>query len=803
MHFSRRKSYVFRAAIDYNFLSEKGIAIFVIHSTLLRVKRLRFLTIFYFAILYGINCWSQPFFLWNDSIKVKTDSIFVPNAWAGGLNFVQSSTIDLDLDGVKDLFTFDRSGNTIRTFIKTGAPGTTSYRYDPAYILKFPKMYHWVLLTDYNCDGKEDIFCYSSKGAGFDVYKNISTPSTGLQFEKVVTQQLSVFYPEGSPTDFCGPAIPCNLFVSSVDIPALSDIDNDGDLDVVTFDVLAGMNLLYHKNLSKEKYGTCDSLVFQVANHCWGYATEHALNNSYTLHDTCKSNVANPERITDIRHSGSAEICIDLDGDGDKEFITGDIAFNNLTMLTNGGTPTNASFVSVDPAFPASNGSNVPVDMTIFPAPFYLDVDNDGIKDLIVSPNAPNACENFKSMAFYKNTGANNFPKFEYKQGNFLQDQMIDVGEGAYPVLFDYNKDGLQDLFVGNYGYFNHPAFDHRIALFKNTGTPTVPQFELVTRDYNNLSNSGLANMVPSFGDMDGDGDADMIIGDYMGNLHYYQNSSPGGMEPQFTLIQPYMKHSKSLKDKSIDIGDFATPQIIDVDGDGKNDILIGAKNGKIAYYRNTGVLSANVPIVDSVTHFWGAINVAHSGNFQAYSHPFLFKEQGVTKLLVGSVDGYLHLFDHIDNNINGTFTLVDSTYQKIYQGTRTAPFGADINKDGYLDLIVGNYQGGLAFYKGVPKDIIGIDTHDDFIRFNFDLFPNPANSSVTVRINQEHNKIYLVEIYNLMGQMLNSHVITNNQLTMDTGDLPQGMYLYKVYEVDARYTKKTGALTKRLIIQH
>lgn len=750
--------------------------------------------------------WSQPYFRWNDSIKVKTETGFINHPWSGGLNFVQTSNIDLDQDGVKDIFTFDRTGNTIRTFIKTGAAGSTSYRYDPQYESKFPVIYNWVLLADYNCDGKEDIFCYSIKGGGFDVYRNTSTPSTGLQFLKVVTLQLSVYFPDASANTPCGPAKPCNLYVSPVDIPALSDIDNDGDLDVVTFDINSGSNMIYHKNMSKEKFGTCDSLVFQVANHCWGYATENALNNTYKLHDTCLSNVLHPEFIPDDidkqRHSGSSEICIDLDGDGDKDFIVGDISFNNLTMLTNGGTSTNANFVKIDTAFPASNSNTKAIDLTIFPCPFYVDADNDGIKDLIVSPNAPNACENFNSMVYYKNTGTNNFPNFEYKQSNFLQDQMIEVGEGAYPVLFDYNNDGLLDLFIGNYGYYGKPNFDHKIALFKNTGTLTNPQFELVTRDYANLSSFNLTNMIPAFGDLDGDGDSDLIIGDYGGYLNYFQNTASPGAEPNFVLTQGKLKYNNP-KNKSIDVGDFAVPQITDVDHDGKNDLIIGARNGRVAYYRNTGIVTGQVPGFDSITHFWGKVDVVHNGNIQSYAHPFLFKNNGVTKLLVGSLDGNLHLYDNIDNNINGTFTLVDSVYERIHQGMRSAPFCADINNDGYIDLFLGNYQGGVSFYKGSSKSIIGIDTHDGFIHFNFELFPNPANSNVTIRINFEYNKTYQVEIYNVMGQQMESHIITNNLLTMDTGNLQPGMYLYKVYEVDAGRNKLSGALTKRLIVQH
>lgn len=761
-----------------------------------------FIVIITLFLIGSTSSFAQPYFKWYDSIPVKMETGFVNCPWAGGLNFVQPSTIDLDLDGKKDLFVFDRTGNTIRTFLNKGSAGTINYKYAPSYETLFPKIYEWVLLVDYNCDGKEDIFCYSSKGAGFDVYKNISSPSTGLQFLKVVTQQLSAFYPEASSATACGPVKKCNLYVSPVDIPAFSDIDNDGDLDVVTFDII-GTSIQYHKNMSQEKYNSCDSLEFQVANFCWGYATENALNNTYRLFDTCKNYIADPEISTSTeahrsRHSGSCELCIDLDGDGDKEFIAGDISFSNLTMLTNGGTPKNASFVKIDTTFPAHTGNTVPVDLTIFPCGFYLDVDGDGIKDFVSSPNITNSCENFNSVVYYKNNGANNLPVFQHKQNNLLQDQMIDVGEGAYPVFFDYNHDGLLDLFVGNYGYYDKTLFQSRIALFKNTGTLTTPQFELVTRDYGNLNTAQLLNMAPSFGDLDGDGDEDLIVGDYAGNLYYYTNTAGPNADPQYVLSQPLLKNSKN---RIIDVGDFAAPQIIDVDKDGKNDLLIGARNGKITYYHNSG--AGTVPVLDSITNFWGGVNVSKTGFFQIYAQPFLFRDKGVTKLLVGSQDGYLRLYDQIDNNLNGKFNLVDSTYEQIYQGTRSTPSVADINGDGYLDLAVGNYQGGVSFYKGVATDPMGIDVHDNFIHFNFELFPNPSNNNVTIQINNQQGKTYLLEIYNILGQFLSNHTILNNTLTLDTQNLKEGVYLYKVYELNESNKKTTGALTKRLIIQH
>lgn len=740
---------------------------------------------------------AQPFFQWNDSILVRVSGSYLANPWAGGLNFIQMSSIDLNLDGKKDLFVFDRTGNKIRTFINNGTVGTPDYTYAPQYETKFPVLQEWALLVDYNCDGKEDIFSYSKVGGGFDVYKNISTVSTGLQFQLFRTQVKSAYNPPSTSLT--------NLYVSSVDVPAITDIDNDGDLDVVTF-AITGTYMEYHKNMSKELYGTCDSLKFKMANRCWGYAAENALSNNYTLHDTCFGNVSAPESptvLSDVRsaerHSGSCEICIDLDGDGDKEFVVGDISFNNLTMLTNGGTLTNASFIAKDTAFPSNNASTTMVDQTIFPCAYYVDVNYDGIKDLIVSPNAPNASENFNSVNYYKNTGTNSFPIFNFQQANFLQDGMIELGEGAYPVFFDYDKDGLKDLFIGNYGYFNTAGFVHQIAQFRNIGTATNPKFDLVTRDYNGLSSLGLVNMVPTFGDMDGDGDDDMIIGAYDGHLHYFTNTAGPGVPVNFVLTQANFRNSNN---RVIDVGDFATPQIVDVDSDGKNDLVIGGKNGKFAYYHHIGSGSTALLAMDSVTHFFGNIKVNLPGYFTGYSYPFLFKQSGVTKLLSGMEGGYLRYYDHIDGNLTGTFSLVDSTYEGIFQGNRTAPNGADINNDGYMDLIVGNYEGGVSFYKGMSS-ITTTNGIENLIPFNFEVYPNPAGYLMQLQIIEDQQNQYLLEVYDVSGRMIHSETIHTQLARLNTAELSNGLYLIKVSRINEKGQFISGSLTKRILIKH
>ncbi|MBI2279270.1 MAG: VCBS repeat-containing protein [Bacteroidetes bacterium] len=125
--------------------------------------------------------------------------------WIGGFNHIQVSEIDLNLDGINDLFTFDRAGNKISTFINQGIPSTIAYTFAPQYKDSFPELHDWVLLRDFNCDGKIDIFTYSSGGAA--VYKNSS--QTQLSFELVTNLIYSDFLPDDGLNN------PINLYVSS------------------------------------------------------------------------------------------------------------------------------------------------------------------------------------------------------------------------------------------------------------------------------------------------------------------------------------------------------------------------------------------------------------------------------------------------------------------------------------------------------------------------------------------------------------------------------------------------------------
>lgn len=717
--------------------------------------------------------------------------------WGGGLNFPQVSDIDLDGDGDKDLFLFDRSGNKVVTLRSNAAQGQNTYGFTHDFdaVYPFSQLKEWALLRDYNGDGKEDIFSYSL--GGFACYKNTSL-NGNLSFALVDTLVRSNYV----PTD-------ANLYVTQVDIPGIEDIDGDGDLDVITFSIF-GNYMEHHRNLSMELYGTADSLVFEVYNRCWGFFAENLNNNSVYLNSICGYNVPNPQLALQVgdatvadrahqhhphtppgegerAHTGSTELPIDLDGDGDKDLLVGDILSSTLLALINGGDVDSAYMVAQDSLFPIYDES---VQVDIFPAPFYEDVDFDGKRDLLVAPNSESLAENEHSVWYYRNTGTDSSPIFDFQQDDIFQADMLDLGEGAYPVPFDFDGDGLMDLLVGNYGYYvPSGVYPCKIAALRNTGTANAPEFTVVDSDYMGLSASGIGNsMYPAFGDLDGDGDKDMLIGDLQGKLHYFRND-PAGNTAQFTLDEPTIPAVVNGDTIQLDVGMFATPQLFDVDADGTLDLLIGERNGNLNYYRMLD--PAPDQLWELVNDSIGGFTVAEYWNVTGYSVPFMYLNSvGQRELVVGSESGWIHQYDGIEGNIDGVWNLVDSTWQDVREGKNTAVALHDFNGDSYLDAVIGNYRGGLGYWRNDFAAAIG-NLPDVTNGQAFTLVPNPSMGSTMVSMNIPHRDGLRIEVLDNVGQTVMNGPLRSRRIELDTRDLSPGVYMVRVGDGTNRWTQR------------
>jgi len=198
-------------------------------------------------------------------MPVRVNGTELKNPWAGGLNAPQYSAGDFNNDGIDDLFVFDRIGNVPMVFLNEGIPGEICYTFAPEYLEGLPKLDSWVLLRDFNKDGIMDIFCYPvlSAASGIEVHRGFFEDDK-LNFEQVKFPDFSI---DVIPfTTLSGQQL--NLAVTRIDLPAIDDIDNDGDLDILTFN-LNGGKVEYYKNTSVEDGFGCDSLLFDLEDDCW------------------------------------------------------------------------------------------------------------------------------------------------------------------------------------------------------------------------------------------------------------------------------------------------------------------------------------------------------------------------------------------------------------------------------------------------------------------------------------------------------------------------------------------------------
>ena len=695
--------------------------------------------------------------------------------WAGGVNSPQFFAIDLNGDSIKDLFVMERAdviNCKVLTFINNGTANEVDYDYAPEYESAFPEMNKWAVLVDYNCDGREDIFTWIS--GGMVAYRNDYNSTDGLNFT-LVSVSSHLWSPMVTTDATLGPV---NLFMSPFDMPVISDIDNDGDVDVLSF-CLNCTTVEYNKNYSMENYGVCDSLDFVIENSCWGSFSESPLTNAITLGISCKG--GENGNIDPMLHpGGSSMLALDMDGDHDKELVIGNISSAELRLLMNGGDSSFAEITSVVNDFPVNS---IKVNIPLFPAAYHLDVNNDDIRDLLVAPNTTTGARNFTSVWYYNNQNIDDVPIFEYQQNNFLQENMIEVGEDAYPVFFDHDADGLMDLLVGCYGYWASGGnYNSQVALFLNVGTVDNPIFKLETRDYHNLSSYGLVGVHPCFGDLDGDGDKDMILGDYDGLLHYFENTAGTNNIASFTLVEANYK--------DIDVGQFSAPQIVDVNRDGYPDIIVGDREGKINYYQN----KASGPIADfssvATNDFFGGIDVdpvCCTGR----NMPFLTElgNPGEYFLFLGADNGRVQVFGNIDGNLLGNFSLVDSMLSGKYFGESTSVSGGDINNDGILDLLVGNSRGGVSLMSITGTAVVS--NPDIREKFDVNIYPNPSNGELWLECKSGYSFSNIV-VYDNMGKLVLRKRPFNKMTNLNLNTLSPNIYLLKAVLSNGGIVTKT-----------
>ncbi|MBX2964521.1 MAG: T9SS type A sorting domain-containing protein [Cyclobacteriaceae bacterium] len=703
-------------------------------------------------------------------VIIDQDTLTMP--WAGGLNTAQFNTIDLDFDGDDDLALFDRMANRVITFLNVDG------RYVPApeYEAFFPaEIEGFMILRDFDCDGRKDLFTKDVQG--IKVFKNIIEPGQPPAW------QLLTFY-----TGFPGPRSPVlltkgfsgkiNLQLQADDMPALVDVDGDGDLDIMNIKFVGNSTIEFHKNFSMERYGTCDSLDFERITQTWGGVEECECDVFAYNNEPCSTGGRQ-------KHAGGKSLLVlDVDNDGDMDVLFSEAECTRIYKFTNVGN-NEAPLITSAETFPA----NMPVNILLYPIPYLEDVDFDGVKDLIATPGIyarEYLNTNLKhSTWFYKNTGTNEQPQFTFQRQDFLQHDMIDVGDNSVPAFFDADADGDLDMFIGT--FVN--GLRASIYYYENVGTRTEPVFKFITDDLLGLSFHNFTNIKPQFADMNGDAKTDLVFtaSNQFGvntNLYYIANTNAAGLNFSGQQVQ-------SL---NFPINSSENILVTDVNNDFLPDLLVGRLNGSVEYWQNTGTSSSPNFTLFNSTYLGLGPSILRQNISMAVAD---LNADGKFDLVLGDQNGRLTIiadFKNQEDAASGTtnilFNPLSATFTNQNLGGRVWPTVANLFNTTKPAIVVGNTLGGLHLLQ-----------HDESQALpdapQISLYPNPVILENTAILNISVDRPAFAYIVGITGQQIGQPMpLQGNQVYQFRVDgLSAGIYIMHFY-INGKY------FARRFIIQ-
>jgi len=301
-----------------------------------------------------------------------------------------------------------------------------------------------------------------------------------------------------------------------------------------------------------------------------------AFTNTSSAQITFTTSVKNPYGLAPSGYLSNVGVA-DIDNDGDKDFICNEYYGQGFYGFTNTGSAT-------APAFGAM--STNPFGLMMMPDTNYhqvslADLDNDGDKDLIVGMFNGD-------ILYYQNTGTASAPSFNTPATNPFG--LTAVYYVAAPTFVDFDNDGDWDIVSGEYG--------GNLQYFQNTGSITAPAFGAPVANPGGIATTATFVAYPAFGDMDGDGDKDLFVGEKGGGTtSYFQNTGTASV-PAYAapLTNPFGLTS---------VTKVSLPSLVDLDNDGDLDLMITDYNGDFNYFRNvsipTGITALQGPSVMTV----------------------------------------------------------------------------------------------------------------------------------------------------------------------------------------------------------
>ena len=452
--------------------------------------------------------------------------------------------------------------------------------------------------------------------------------------------------------------------------PTLVDIDNDGDLDLFVF----GGNRQRGNNEELHYFRNDGS----AAAPSWTHVTANYFG----------------------RYKLPAQFA-DLDGDGDFDAVLAGWPWEPEGFIYYENTGTAAEPAWMLRTTDMLGDGNSEGNFTL------VDINGDGDFDLFYTISWEEEGSSYTSIVFYENTGTPAAPAWTFvtdQYGGIIgakepwQPAPPDLSWFASIRFADIDADDDPDMFLGGSEHVSH---------YRNDGTASAPVWTFVTDTYGIgvPYDSGMMHYIVAFGDLDGNGTLDVVAGHELGWLISFRNTGTPA-NANYTLWTDGML--------PIDYCGFANPALADIDNDGDLDLILGLASPSVndahfVFLRNDGTRAA--PLWTYVTGDFGG--VPREWALGSKTPTFVdIDGDGDQDLFIGAgpffgqQDGTVYFYENTGTPELAAFTLITNTYLGIFSPyySQMAPAFADIDGDSDPDFFVAissyDNEGQVHFYR-------------------------------------------------------------------------------------------------------
>lgn len=334
------------------------------------------------------------------------------------------------------------------------------------------------------------------------------------------------------------------------------------------------------------------------------------------------------------------------------------------------------------------------------------------------------------------------------------------------PAIGDLDSDGDLDIMCGA----NYSSFFY----FENIGTTTSPDFApYIENPFSLESPSSLLS--PAFVDLDNDGDLDIMCGANLSNFYYFENIGTSST-PDFA---EYVTNPFSLEGPS----SLLAPEFADLDNDGDLDLMCGANISSFYFYENIGTI--NSP--DFAPYVTDPFSLDGPSGQLSPSIVDLDKD-GDLDILCGATLSDFYYFENVGTPSVPNFAeYITNPFSLESPSSLLAPEFADLDDDADMDILCGANYSSFYYYENstIQTELVAISKDN----YPFQIAPNPCTERFQFSTKTNPTKLFQIEFYDITGNFICAYNTSGFKDVFNISELPNGIYFLKLLEGPNTYS--------------